>query len=150
MPPTSADSSLRACPGADDPETVTPAGLYTEAWAATERHRTDDTHPLEAAGDGLDTAPFSGQLRRYSPAMDPRSAERPQQPRTFTRVLCHVARRPLLIAWLLALAVLAGVVQSRIRQPWSGLIYIVITPAAVVSITRSLDQADKPQDPTES
>jgi hypothetical protein len=30
------------------PETVTPAGLFTEAWAATERHRTDDTHPLEA------------------------------------------------------------------------------------------------------
>ncbi|MGW0779033.1 hypothetical protein ACWGI0_26015 [Streptomyces sp. NPDC054802] len=82
--------------------------------------------------------------------MDPRNAERPQQPRTFTRVLCHVARRPLLIAWLLALAGLAGVVQSRIPQPWSGLIYIVLTPAAAISITRSLDQADKAQDPTES
>ncbi|MFG3379645.1 hypothetical protein [Streptomyces sp. NPDC047999] len=82
--------------------------------------------------------------------MDPTSADRPQQPRTFTSVLRHVARRPLLIVWLVTLAALAGVAQSEIPQPWSGLIYILIIPAAVISITRSLDQADKAEDPIES
>lgn len=40
------------------PATVTPADLYPDACAATERHRTDDAHHLEAASDGLDTDPL--------------------------------------------------------------------------------------------
>ncbi|WP_405649619.1 hypothetical protein OG581_52555 [Streptomyces sp. NBC_01386] len=40
------------------PETVTPADLYPDACAATEQHRTDDAHHLEAASDGLDTDPL--------------------------------------------------------------------------------------------
>lgn len=55
--------------------------------------------------------------------------------------LRHLARRPLLLAWFVALAALSVVLQSKIPQPWSGLIYLVITPAALVPATRSFERA---------
>ncbi|MGN9791052.1 hypothetical protein ACTMTU_08090 [Streptomyces sp. OZ13] len=82
--------------------------------------------------------------------MDPTSADRPQRPRTFTTVLRHIVRRPLLIARLVALGVLAGVAQSKVPQPWSSLIYISIMAVVVISITRSLDRAEEAEGPTES
>ncbi|MFD8424747.1 hypothetical protein [Streptomyces sp. NPDC059466] len=55
-------------------------------------------------------------------------------------ILRHAVRRPLLIVWLAALAVTAVVAQSWIPDPWSGLIYIVILPAGVISISRSAER----------
>ncbi|MEV6055323.1 hypothetical protein [Streptomyces sp. NPDC052107] len=73
--------------------------------------------------------------------MKPTDANAAQQPGRFTGILRHLARRPLLLAWLVALAALSIALQSEIPQPWSGLIYLVVTPAAVIPATRSFERA---------
>ncbi|MET9377895.1 hypothetical protein ABZX98_27830 [Streptomyces sp. NPDC002992] len=82
--------------------------------------------------------------------MNPASGDRPQQARTFTGNLRHVARRPLLGAWLGALAVLAGVVQVQVSQPWAGLLCLVIMSVVVISVGRSLERSHADEgDPAE-
>ncbi|MEV0179346.1 hypothetical protein AB0I54_08595 [Streptomyces sp. NPDC050625] len=73
--------------------------------------------------------------------MTPTNADQPQRPKTFKGVLRFVVRRPVLVAWLVALAVLPVVFQDHVPDPWSGLIYLVITPISVWSIEASLERA---------
>lgn len=73
--------------------------------------------------------------------MKPIDVDRAQQPRTFTSILRHVARHPLLLVWLTTLAAGTVAFQSKVPQPWSALIYLVIIPVGMISITRSLGRA---------
>ncbi|WP_369260165.1 hypothetical protein [Streptomyces sp. R35] len=69
--------------------------------------------------------------------MRPTSAERTDERPKFTSVARHVARRPLLMLWLVAVAVGVTVLRSRIPEPWSGLALLPAMPLGVWSISRS-------------
>ncbi|MGW2934053.1 hypothetical protein ACWDA7_19880 [Streptomyces sp. NPDC001156] len=69
--------------------------------------------------------------------MQPPTVNHVQQSGKFTGRLRRLARLSLLLAWFVVLAVLTVVLQSKIPQPWSGLVYLVAMPAAILPAKRS-------------
>jgi hypothetical protein len=71
--------------------------------------------------------------------------------KSFTAIVRHIIRRPLLILVLLTIATVTTISRNLLPQPWDGLPYGFAMLAGVWSISRSLArsqaaQGEKPQD----